>query len=354
MHTKIVKKWFEGKSSKQIYQEILDLGKENTIESVEMLKKLLLVRDNHTYDKFVVPSLVCRSLLLTNRPFDILREVIYQIESRIYFNTIIEFLWFVKNNRLPERVFLAGADLEEIGYYEIEISESHIVDANDLFFEIVQMSQSDQELFDSFIFFVGGASLRMIRDDEVIDFQKDFFEIITESTLRITNKKINQFRKMINAKLREEGYQMFFKENPIFLSPMNSKFISKEKLGTEFITDFVLESLSGEYKVVEIEKPTDKIFTRSGEFTSSFFHAFGQVIDFLQWLEDNISYAQKNLPFIASPKGILIMGLRTDFDEKCARRLKKFNDNSVNVEVLTYDDVLHMAELLYGNLKSKG
>jgi hypothetical protein len=47
--------------------------------------------------------------------------------------------------------------------------------------------------------------------------------------------------------------------------------------------------------LVEIERPQDKIFTTSDDFASRFTHAFGQVLDFQQWMDRNVAYAQELL-----------------------------------------------------------
>lgn len=52
----------------------------------------------------------------------------------------------------------------------------------------------------------------------------------------------------------------------------------------------------GGWTLIEIERPQDKIFTTSDDFTSRFTHAFGQVLDFQQWVDQNVAYAQELLP----------------------------------------------------------
>lgn len=151
----------------------------------------------------------------------------------------------------------------------------------------------------------------------------------------------------------EEEYQKFFKENPILIDPVSFKVFDKHKLGDDLITDFVVGTLKNNYYVVEIEKPQDTIFNKNEDFSSKFTHAFGQVLDFIDWVECNIAYAQKKLPDIVSPKGLLIMGRSQNMTERQLRKLKRFNKNSNNIEVLTYDDILLKAESLYNNLRIK-
>ena len=127
--------------------------------------------------------------------------------------------------------------------------------------------------------------------------------------------------------------------------------MDKHRLGSDLITDFVVETLKKEYILIEIEKPQDNLFTAQGYFSTKFSHAFGQVIDFIDWVENNIAYAQTKLPGISSPKGILIIGRSKFMTEEESRKLKRFNKNSNTIEVLTYDDILHRAKSLYSNIK---
>ncbi|MEZ9685603.1 Shedu anti-phage system protein SduA domain-containing protein [Vibrio atlanticus] len=127
----------------------------------------------------------------------------------------------------------------------------------------------------------------------------------------------------------------------------------KKKLGEEFITDYVLETLSSEYILVEIEKPSDQIFTKSNDFHHKFTHAFGQVLDFIEWVEQNIAYAQKKLPNISSPTGLLIIGMREYLNDEQIKKLNRFNKNSSKIKVLTFDDLLFNTKQLQNNIRAR-
>ena len=165
---------------------------------------------------------------------------------------------------------------------------------------------------------------------------------------------ILDFEKLIQEKHKEEVYQKYLENNPVLLDPLAVRVMDKSKLGDDYITDFVVETLKGEYLLVEIEKPHDNIFTNSrNDFSKEFSHALGQILDFIEWVESNIAYAEKKFPGISSPQGLLIMGRRTNMSDKSQKRLRRFNRNSNSVKVLTYDDIIKNAYSLYENIKKQ-
>jgi hypothetical protein len=136
----------------------------------------------------------------------------------------------------------------------------------------------------------------------------------------------------------------------VLLDPLASKVIPKQSLGLEFKTDFVIQRLDNEYIVVEIEKPQDSIFTKADDFSSGFTHAYGQVIDFLEWVDAHSEYARHHMPGISSPKGLLVMGMRKTLTPMQTSKLKRFCIVNRHIEVLTYDDLLQRGVALYNNI----
>jgi hypothetical protein len=95
----------------------------------------------------------------------------------------------------------------------------------------------------------------------------------------------------------------------------------------------------------------DRIFTASNDFTAHFTHAFGQVLDFQQWVDSHGEYARHLLPGISSPRRLLIIGRRSELTEENSRKLQRFTDNSMRIDVMTFDDLLgNAASLAEGKL----
>ena len=126
--------------------------------------------------------------------------------------------------------------------------------------------------------------------------------------------------------------------------------IPKQRLGLESVTDFVIRRLDSRYVLVEIEKPRDRIFTAANDFTAQFSHAFGQVLDFQQWVDDHTQYARHLMPEISSPRGLLIIGRSADLTPSKKQKLERFNVNSAKVDARTFDQVADEARRLYENI----
>jgi hypothetical protein len=182
----------------------------------------------------------------------------------------------------------------------------------------------------------------------------DFYEMMTSGAIKLSRVLLNQFENMIQQELREEEYQLFLKQHPVFLDALAADVVPKQALGIEMVTDFVLRRYDNKYILVEIEKPQDRLFTRSNDFTSDFTHALGQVLDFQQWVDLNGAYARVHMPGISSPRGLLVMGRRMDLTEENKGKLHRFSANSSTIDVVTFDDLLQNATSLYQAILRKG
>ncbi|MEZ8858313.1 Shedu anti-phage system protein SduA domain-containing protein, partial [Vibrio atlanticus] len=235
-----------------------------------------------------------------------------------------------------------------------EISNEVRNAARDSFFDFLDECKTNPESFHRLINLLYQEQVLSMSDrNNNQRFQQSLFRILAESSTTVTNHKISKFEKLLKDRKPEEEYQIFLMDNPVFLNPLASKLIPKKKLGEEFITDYVLETLSSEYILVEIEKPSDQIFTKSNDFHHKFTHAFGQVLDFIEWVEQNIAYAQKKLPNISSPTGLLIIGMREYLNDEQIKKLNRFNKNSSKIKVLTFDDLLFNTKQLQNNIRAR-
>jgi hypothetical protein len=122
------------------------------------------------------------------------------------------------------------------------------------------------------------------------------------------------------------------------MDPLASEIVPKQKLGIELVTDFVVRRLDNRYVLVEIEKPHDRLFTTAYDFSSRFTHAIGQIVDFQEWVDNHGEYARSLMPGISSPRGLLIMGLRSSLSERESAKLKRYCINSTSIDILTYDE----------------
>jgi hypothetical protein len=339
-------------SSEQICRKIADLAKSDDINSLNELAEFLIHKDSHTYDSNVIPYLACRGMLQKGSSgVQKLVDTLKIIDGSIYPQSIINSLWSASNGKLNTIIFKhfpVYTPLDE------PLKPEVIEAAKDAFYDFIIECHTDPELFSILTYFLYTQSVYAARNKEdYVELQSKIFKILSDSSIRITKELISKFVALIDEELREEEYQKFLEQHPVFIDALASNIINKHKLGDDLITDFVIETLKGEYLIIEIEKPQDKIFNKNGDFSNVFSHAFGQVIGFLDWIASNIAYAERKLPGITAPRGLLIMGRTKDLKPDMLRKLRIFNKNSNNIEILTYDDVVSRADSLYKNLKRK-
>lgn len=185
-------------------------------------------------------------------------------------------------------------------------------------------------------------------------FNAHVLEVTREASIVLTMSLIEEWEALVDRDGPESDYQDFLEKHPVFLDPLAAAVLNRKKLGLELVTDFVVRRHDLRHVVVEIEKPQDRLFTQNSDFTAPFTHAYGQVLDFQGWVAENTAYAQKHLPGIESPHGLLIMGRRRDMMTGQEAKLRHWLVNSKNIEVLTFDDLSVRARALHASLRGAG
>lgn len=191
-----------------------------------------------------------------------------------------------------------------------------------------------------------------IKDERISTF---YYNLLIDSNLVINASILNKFENLLDKEpIREEELQVFLTDNPILIDPFTIELRSKHQLGDDFITDYVSRRVNDEYIIIEIESTTDKIFNKDGQLNSATTKALAQVRDFQAWVNDNIAYAQKKLPGIRRPEGIVIIGRDKDLSSISRKRLNEENYSRKGyIKIVTYDDLLNQAKVVYSNILSK-
>lgn len=230
------------------------------------------------------------------------------------------------------------------------ISNEVSIAAADAVHDLLVESRTSPKLFFTIINFIFQTTMISVKNTDM-QFFDDVFDAFTESTVRLTKRLIAELEMLVEAGLREEEYQQFLKENPVLLNPLATSVVSKQKLGTEYATDFAVQRLDSEWILVEIEKPGDRIFTQRDDFRMEFTHGFGQVIDFIEWVADQKVYAQKLMPGIEEPRGLLVIGRAHQMTDRQLKKLARLKKTLSRIQILTYDDLIHNAKTYYENLR---
>ncbi|HKP52085.1 MAG TPA: Shedu anti-phage system protein SduA domain-containing protein [Chloroflexia bacterium] len=357
------------KHPSEISKIIYELGESRTEEDLQSLENFLLVpipvrskRPFESREYADIPKHACLNFLAFGEAgIRRLAGLFPKVSERNYSVSILEIIYAISEGIYPSS--WAGSGMRRA----IPFTDELVLLANKVFNDFVIRSQTDITVFSDIVHLMNrriATYTRLQRDpnDNVQELDawistrttaimQSVFDIIRKSSISLPMSIIEEYKTLVQSNLREEEYQSFLARHPVLLDPLARSVVSKQTLGSDFKTDFVISKLDGEYIVVEIEKPQDRIFVTDDNFSSSFSHAYGQVLDFQEWVEVNISYAQTQLPGIVSPRGMLIMGRRSELTDWQKRKLARFNtNNSGRVRVMCFDDIVESAYKLYKNM----
>jgi len=163
-----------------------------------------------------------------------------------------------------------------------------------------------------------------------------------------------QFQKILEIGIMEEDIQQFLKKHS-FILHQSAQSIPKQKLGEDFVTDFVLVETTTQgqsYILVELKRSSFPIFNADLSLTSQVNHAIMQTREWDVWLEKNKAYLQNKLPGFETPKYIIVIGRSKEFNEDQKSHLRSYNREYKNLELLSYDDVLERFHNTIIKLKS--
>jgi hypothetical protein len=168
---------------------------------------------------------------------------------------------------------------------------------------------------------------------------------------------IHEFEQLLASDPDEPTLQMFLSlpRNTILLDPIARVVTPEVKLGSEYRVDFVLELPQQRHVLVEIERPRDQLYTKCGDPADRHKHGQQQIMDWIEWLDENRDYARKNIPALSTvkePEYRLIVGLRSNTSDKHQRALTRKNVELHRIETLTFDDMLDRAKQYLHNLRS--
>ncbi len=341
----------EAKSFDVIVEKIADLAQGKSETATTDLSGFLLVKDRNTYDKFAIPALACRGFLVRGpEGVQVLSSLIEKADGRILPAAIVESLWYAGHGELaPIAEMRHGLRLPD--HLQTKPTSETISAARDSFRDFVVKAQNSENMFDLLVHFMNINSIKSLMGPVSTDaLRNEIFQIVRESSIKITKPLLDEYEELLSQQLNEERYQVFLAENPVLLDPLANKVIPKQPLGLEFKTDYVIQRLDNQYFAVEIEKPQDLLFTKADDFSAAFTHAFGQVIDFLEWVDSHSEYARHHMPGISSPRGMLEIGTRSSLSPSQSAKLKRLSINTPNIEIATFDDILERGRILYRNI----
>lgn len=193
-----------------------------------------------------------------------------------------------------------------------------------------------------------------------------FADIRNKSTTYELKKIVDEYDRLLKKRSQKESeWQEFFKKNMLFINSAYIKLIDKKNINiTVSIPDFLLIDQFQFIDVFEIKKPDFEClkFDKSHKnyyWSTEANMAIAQVEKYLFELEQNAYLVvadlrkQKIDVNIIRPRGYVLIGKRSDYDENAQNSFKILNDSLKNVQVIFFDDLLNTLKSKYIIIKKK-
>ena len=130
-----------------------------------------------------------------------------------------------------------------------------------------------------------------------------------------------RLRAYLNAAISEAPLQRFLEQNPLvlvrYLAGGHTRWVIPGlRLGSRFAPDFVIgeqHASRSRWTLVELESPSVRLFTRSGDATRALLHATSRIRGWRDWLHDHSRYAREHLNLAhvgGDAQGVILIGAR--------------------------------------------
>jgi len=175
------------------------------------------------------------------------------------------------------------------------------------------------------------------------DFQEGQVEYVRRYAHSELVKIIKEFNEVLKKQSTESPFQEFIEKHPVMLAQFHAKklFIKPSILG-KFQPDFAILDTSDKLVLIELERPSLKLFKKDGHPTAYFMHAYGQVRDWLNEYSKYPSAVLEGLKLksneVMAVKGAVIAGrIKAEKPDHLKRHLSA--PLYIDIDFLTLDDL---------------
>ena len=119
------------------------------------------------------------------------------------------------------------------------------------------------------------------------------------------------------------------------------------------VSDFVFREPPNEYLLVELERPTARLFRSDGHKHHDLNHAIDQIIDWRRYIQDNTRTVQNELGLqgiTGDARSLVVIGRSTELTAENRRKLSAIQSETPRLKILTYDDVIESAKTTVENM----
>jgi len=178
----------------------------------------------------------------------------------------------------------------------------------------------------------------------VQDFQRYLYRLAPHIPIEVLLYIVEEYEKLITKEdVKEEEVLNFLYRNPFILISDCIYIEKKPPLNHEHVPDFIVQTSTGYFIVVELESPRKKLFTKEKGFPEhkDLKNARAQIERYLEFVKNNILYLKQRYPDITAEKirGLLVIGLKSNMTKDEIARLKTLNSHLHDYEIATYDEL---------------
>jgi len=190
---------------------------------------------------------------------------------------------------------------------------------------------------------------------QVAQKQEAVFAVSRKSDWVIYEKKLAEYKTLVDKCADEPAFQEFFETNANFLEPKFKTAYPKYKLADELTPDFLLVLYDSSYLFVEIEKPGVPLFNKRGNPSAELTLAQQQIRTYLKWVAENKAFLKdrecKNLTG-DNFRGLLVVGRSADLSGDELGKLENIKaEVRGKYEIKTFDEVFSESVAMLKNIK---
>lgn len=151
----------------------------------------------------------------------------------------------------------------------------------------------------------------------------------------------------------ESEFQTFLETYPQLLDPLAMTIWPRPNLFGFKEPDFVIQRADGTYLVVEIECPSKKLLTATGQISSLAAHAEFQVLEYRRHLMEKIVDVRVHFPEFKEPDCLVVVGLERALNAKQRDSLHMLNRGRNHVRIVGFDWLLERARTIASNISQQ-
>ncbi|KYG82992.1 hypothetical protein AWW67_06085 [Roseivirga seohaensis] len=186
--------------------------------------------------------------------------------------------------------------------------------------------------------------------------ERDFQNALSKKNLKSKNRALDvlsKFEVLIDNAQNEEDIQKFLNDHPYIIQPNYESVLIKPKISNKYVADYAFSIRKHgtlDWTFVEIEASSKKIFTAKSLFRTEFTQAKGQLLEWDDYIAQNIKFLKDDYPSLHKPNYTLVFGRNSEIDDYRRGILRSEFGNSSNRNFSTYDDLIENFKALIERL----